>query len=99
MSTAPPAIPADDPKRNLTLTQPDNLPHIGLVGDTYTCLGGETRVPLSRITENNICSLLPNGKINAVKVKTIESDVFATKDRRIETSLMLVRIDWAASLQ
>jgi quercetin dioxygenase-like cupin family protein len=36
MSTAPPAIPADDPKRNLTLAQPDNLPHIGLVGDTYT---------------------------------------------------------------
>jgi hypothetical protein len=36
MSTAPPAIPADDTKRNLTLTQPDNLPHIGLVGDTYT---------------------------------------------------------------
>ena len=36
MSTAPPAIPADDPKRNLTLAQPDTLPHIGLVGDTYT---------------------------------------------------------------
>ena len=36
MSTAPSAIPADDPKRNLTLAQPDNLPHIGLVGDTYT---------------------------------------------------------------
>jgi hypothetical protein len=29
-------IPPDDPKRNLTLAQPDNLPHIGLVGDTYT---------------------------------------------------------------
>src|SRR5271155_3709112 len=36
MSTAPLTIPADDPKRDLTLTQPDNLPHIGLVGDTYT---------------------------------------------------------------
>jgi quercetin dioxygenase-like cupin family protein len=36
MSTAPSAIPADDPKRNLTLAQPDNPPHIGLVGDTYT---------------------------------------------------------------
>jgi quercetin dioxygenase-like cupin family protein len=36
MSTALPTIPQDNPKRNLTLTQPDNLPHIGLVGDTYT---------------------------------------------------------------
>jgi quercetin dioxygenase-like cupin family protein len=33
-------MPADDPKRNLTLAQSDdpNLPHIGLVGDTYTIL-------------------------------------------------------------
>ncbi|MGD0965220.1 MAG: cupin domain-containing protein [Candidatus Acidiferrales bacterium] len=31
-----PAIPPDDLKRHLTLAQPDNLPHIGLVGDTYT---------------------------------------------------------------
>jgi len=33
------AIPPDDPKRNLKLAQPctdQNLPHIGLVGDTYT---------------------------------------------------------------
>jgi quercetin dioxygenase-like cupin family protein len=36
MSTALPTIPPDDPKRNLTLGQSDNLPHIGLVGDTYT---------------------------------------------------------------
>jgi quercetin dioxygenase-like cupin family protein len=36
MSTAPPAIRADDTKRHLALAQPDNLPHIGLVGDTYT---------------------------------------------------------------
>ena len=36
MSNAPPAIPQDDPKRNLALAKPDNLPHIGLVGDTYT---------------------------------------------------------------
>jgi mannose-6-phosphate isomerase-like protein (cupin superfamily) len=36
MSTALPTIPADDLKRNLTLAQPDKLPHIGLVGDTYT---------------------------------------------------------------
>jgi mannose-6-phosphate isomerase-like protein (cupin superfamily) len=39
MSTALPTVPTDDPKRNLTLAQPDkdrNLPHIGLVGDTYT---------------------------------------------------------------
>ena len=34
--TALPRLPADNPKRNLTLGQPDNLPHIGLVGDTYT---------------------------------------------------------------
>ena len=34
------AIPADDPKRNLVLVRPDdpNLPHTGLVGDTYTVL-------------------------------------------------------------
>jgi len=36
MSTALPTIPADNPERSLTLTQPDALPHIGLVGDTYT---------------------------------------------------------------
>src|SRR6202162_2184742 len=36
MSTALPTVPPDNPKRNLTLGQPDNLPHIGLVGDTYT---------------------------------------------------------------
>jgi hypothetical protein len=34
MPTDLPTIPPDDPKRNLTLAQPDNLPHIGLVGDT-----------------------------------------------------------------
>lgn len=34
-------IPPDDPKRTLTIARPDddpNLPHIGLVGDTYTIL-------------------------------------------------------------
>ena len=31
-------IPPDDPTRNLTHANPDNLPHIGLVGDTYTVL-------------------------------------------------------------
>jgi quercetin dioxygenase-like cupin family protein len=31
-----PTIPTDDLSRSLTLAQPDNLPHIGLVGDTYT---------------------------------------------------------------
>src|SRR5450755_2375400 len=36
MSTDPTTIPPDDSKRSLTLAQPDNLPHIGLVGDTYT---------------------------------------------------------------
>jgi hypothetical protein len=36
MSTTLPTIPLDNLKRNLTLVQPDNLPHIGLVGDTYT---------------------------------------------------------------
>jgi quercetin dioxygenase-like cupin family protein len=35
------ALPADDLSRNLIVAQPDkneNLPHIGLVGDTYTIL-------------------------------------------------------------
>src|SRR5439155_20705461 len=36
MSSAPSPIPPDDPKRSLTVAQPDNLPPIGLVGDTYT---------------------------------------------------------------
>jgi quercetin dioxygenase-like cupin family protein len=36
MPTDAPMIPPDDPERSLTLAQPDNLPHIGLVGDTYT---------------------------------------------------------------
>ena len=38
-STALPTIPPDDPKRNLALAQvykDQSLPHIGLVGDTYT---------------------------------------------------------------
>ena len=33
MSTA---LPPDDLARTLTLAQPESLPHIGLVGDTYT---------------------------------------------------------------
>jgi quercetin dioxygenase-like cupin family protein len=36
-----PTIPNDDPHRNLVLAKPDtdpDLPHIGLVGDTYTIL-------------------------------------------------------------
>jgi quercetin dioxygenase-like cupin family protein len=36
MSSVPSPIPPDDSKRSLTVAQPDNLPHIGLVGDTYT---------------------------------------------------------------
>ena len=36
MPTVLPTIPPDDREHNLTLAQPDNLPHIGLVGDTYT---------------------------------------------------------------
>ena len=39
-SSQPAAIPADDPKRNFVHVRPDdpNLPHTGLVGDTYTVL-------------------------------------------------------------
>ena len=32
-------IPPDDPKRKLAIAQPDsdqNIPHVGVVGDTYT---------------------------------------------------------------
>ena len=36
MSSVLPTIPPDNPNRTLTLAQSDNLPHIGLVGDTYT---------------------------------------------------------------
>jgi len=36
MSSALSTIPPDDPKRSLTVAQPEILPHIGLVGDTYT---------------------------------------------------------------
>jgi quercetin dioxygenase-like cupin family protein len=36
MSTAVAAIPPDDVTRELTLARADELPHIGLVGDTYT---------------------------------------------------------------
>lgn len=35
ISAATAAVPADNPKRNLTLAIADNLPHVGLVGDTY----------------------------------------------------------------
>ncbi len=38
-ATAP--LPPDDPQRSLALAQPNedgDLPHIGLVGDTYTIL-------------------------------------------------------------
>jgi quercetin dioxygenase-like cupin family protein len=35
-TTQYPALPPDDPKRHLVLVQPDDLPHIGLAGGTYT---------------------------------------------------------------
>jgi len=31
-----PPVPADDPNRSLAIANPEQLPHIGLVGDTYT---------------------------------------------------------------
>lgn len=39
-STYLPSLPADDPGRSLTLVDPEDwtLPHVGLVGDTYTVL-------------------------------------------------------------
>jgi hypothetical protein len=40
-SSQPAPIPPDDPQRSLVLARPDedqNLPHSGLVGDTYTIL-------------------------------------------------------------
>ena len=38
--TDPSAVPPDDPQRQLTVAQPDDpaLPHLGVVGDTYTIL-------------------------------------------------------------
>ena len=41
MPSQPAPIPPDDPSRGLTVARPDDdqsLPHIGLVGDTYTIL-------------------------------------------------------------
>lgn len=51
-STGP--IPPDDPRRTLTLARPDadaRLPHLGIVGDTYTILlsGGDTAGRLTLI--------------------------------------------------
>ena len=40
-TSGPDPIPSDDPRRHLALARPDedeDLPHIGLVGDTYTIL-------------------------------------------------------------
>ena len=39
-ATSSSSIPADDPRRNLVHARSDDrdLPHIGLVGDTYTVL-------------------------------------------------------------
>ncbi len=36
MPNDPATLPPDDLNRALTLAQPDTLPHLGLVGDTYT---------------------------------------------------------------
>jgi quercetin dioxygenase-like cupin family protein len=36
MPTDTPTIPPDNLERSLTLAKPDSLPHVGLVGDTYT---------------------------------------------------------------
>ena len=41
MPSQPAPIPPDDPSRRLTVARPDDdqsLPHVGLVGDTYTIL-------------------------------------------------------------
>ena len=41
MPSQPTPVPPDDPSRKLTVARPDSdqsLPHIGLVGDTYTIL-------------------------------------------------------------
>src|SRR5271155_1590589 len=40
-SSRPAAIPDDDPQRQLVVARPDtdaHLPHLGIVGDTYTIL-------------------------------------------------------------
>jgi quercetin dioxygenase-like cupin family protein len=40
-SAVPPPVPPDDPGRQLTVARPDSdaaLPHLGVVGDTYTIL-------------------------------------------------------------
>src|ERR1017187_3041750 len=47
---ASPAIPPDDPARQLVVAQPDSkLPHIGVVGGTYTIL------PAGKDTADRFC--------------------------------------------
>ena len=52
-----PPVPADDLRRTLTTAQPDTdqtLPHIGLVGDTYTItVSGDAKNATSTLTISN----------------------------------------------
>src|ERR1039457_7349500 len=56
-------IPPDDPQRNLAIARPNedqNLPHIGLVGDTYTILltGKDTDRKSTRLKLQSPCTLV-----------------------------------------
>jgi hypothetical protein len=50
-------IPPDNLKRSLTVVQPDNLPHIGLVGDIYTIT--VTGEDTDGASVQSICTSLP----------------------------------------
>jgi hypothetical protein len=59
MSSVPSFISPDDPKRSLTLAQPDHLSHIGLVGDTYTIIViGEQTAGRFRVIDTHIPPLV-----------------------------------------
>jgi hypothetical protein len=53
---AGPAIPADDPRRELVAAEPDTrLQHIGVVGDTYTILlGGKDTAGRFRLIDMHV---------------------------------------------
>ena len=86
MSSAQPTIPPDDPKRSLTLAQLENLPHIGLVGDTYTIVDmafwGWTRMA-PFVLGDDVFAKYPNVKrlLDEVSARPAATRAIALKDK------------------